>query len=69
MDFMQDIKEIRRELSYAVGHHKDGHDTTVISVMLEVRLLVNRTLNHLSERSQANVKESRDETGQGKGQA
>lgn len=56
MNFKQDIKEIRRELSYAVEHNKDGHDSTVVAVMLQVRLLVDRTLKHLSERSQHNDK-------------
>ena len=61
MDFIKDVKEIRRELSYAVQHHKDAHYKTVLAVMLQVRHLVERTLNHLHERSQEDGKtESRD---------
>lgn len=57
------IREIRRELSYALSHYKDGHYSTAIAVMLQVRELTDRTLNHIQERSQANGKESRDTTG------
>lgn len=62
MEFIEDIKEIRRELSYAVAHDKDGHRVTVLAIMLQVRLLVERTLKHISERSQANGQERTDST-------
>lgn len=58
MGFEKDVEEIRRELSYAVVHHKDGHESKVVAVMLEVRELVKRTLNHLSKSEGENEEHS-----------